>query len=353
MQHGAKQQPPAKCQLSYLLSHHHCSFVGSSPHAVVRVGDDCPLHGDPLKHLEAALAGHTLLHVPSVRLPAFTGGAVGYVAYDAVRHFEPRTAPALAAQDDALRVPESVFQLVDALVVFDHVRHTIKVVAHARLAPLDGGDAIAAGASADAAAYAAACRRIDDLCVRLSGPLPRAYSYPCASAPPAAPATPLRAGSTSFDDAGDSGGLALPPTAASAAATASAEVPFDWEASSNVGKRGYEGMVTGLQAHIVDGDIIQAVPSQRVRRRLPEGVTAFDIYRQLRVVNPSPYMFYVDAGPGLQVRMRGCGGWAGGGGGRAGHQATSRIHSDSHATRFTTSVCALATRSSVRRPRCS
>ncbi len=76
------------------------SFVGSRPHDVLAVGEgpECTARGDPMAHLEAALATYALLPVPSSKLPAFTGGAVGYVAYDAVRHFEPRTEPYIARQ---------------------------------------------------------------------------------------------------------------------------------------------------------------------------------------------------------------------------------------------------------------
>ena len=70
------------------------------------------------------------------------------------------------------------------------------------------------------------------------------------------------------------------------------------KAVSNVGKEGYEGFVTKLKEHIVAGDIIQAVPSQRLAR--PTTLHPFNAYRQLRQVNPSPYMFYLDCGD-LQI----------------------------------------------------
>jgi len=64
------------------------------------------------------------------------------------------------------------------------------------------------------------------------------------------------------------------------------------KAESNVGKAGYEGFVTKLKEHIIKGDVIQAVPSQRLAR--PTTLHPFNIYRHLRRVNPSPYMFYLD-----------------------------------------------------------
>jgi len=66
------------------------------------------------------------------------------------------------------------------------------------------------------------------------------------------------------------------------------------QATSNVGKEGYEEFVTTLKRHIVAGDIIQAVPSQRLKR--PTQLHPFNVYRKLRQVNPSPYMFYLDCG---------------------------------------------------------
>jgi anthranilate synthase component 1 len=71
------------------------------------------------------------------------------------------------------------------------------------------------------------------------------------------------------------------------------------EAVSNIGKAGYEAHVTRLREHIVRGDIIQAVPSQRLSR--PTALHPFNAYRHLRQVNPSPYMFYVDCGRGQQL----------------------------------------------------
>ena len=262
------------------------SFVGTTPYKVLRVGDgpSCPLHGDPLTHLEAELAHTVPLNCPSVRLPPFTGGAVGYVAYDAVRHFEPRVAPFINAQTPSLDAPESVFMMVDALVIFDHVRHTIKVVAHA---PVRAESSSGSSWSKEsvAAAYAVACAKIDAISARLSAPL-----HPSHLAPRATPPSPALAGRASAASA-----------AAAAAAHPSRTPDFDWEGSSNMGKAGYEGVVVKLKEHILDGDIIQAVPSQRISRELPSNVSAFDVYRQLRVVNPSPYMFYLELGPDLQI----------------------------------------------------
>ena len=294
------------------------SFVGAAPRGVIAVGPPgtpgCT-HGagDPLAPLEAAFAGCRLLPVPGHDLPAFAGGAVGYVGYDCVRYFEPRVAPLVEAQPVALGVPEALFMLIDTMVVFDHVRHTIKVVAHARL-PGAPGDAAAL-----AAAYAAAAGEIEALQLQLAAPVPpmQLLSAPGLQSPqrgggggggggsaasrsyPSSPSSPrgLAAAQPVLQPSPlhPAGAPPLPPPSAPA-----------WEAHSNLGREGYEGIVRTLQGHIVDGDIIQAVASQRISRPLPPGstVTALDMYRQLRLLNPSPYMFYLECGEGFTVRLR-------------------------------------------------
>ena len=290
------------------------SFVGAGPREVIIVGDagtpGATHSGDPLVPLEAAFARSRLLSVPGVQLPAFAGGAVGYVGYDAVRYFEPHVAPRIDAQTDALGLPEALFMLVDTLVVFDHVRHTVMVLAHARLPALEaGGGAEHAAAVADA--YAAACASIDALHACLEGPLPLAPppSVPLTASPALRPVlhSPSRRIVATAEGEGRQGGevgaaaAAAAPVGASALAAAAAE--FDWEGASNTGREGYEGFVVDLKGHIVEGDIIQAVASHRITRTIPPGchATALDMYRQLRILNPSPYMFYLECGEAFAV----------------------------------------------------
>ena len=165
------------------------SIVGFAPHGLIVGGGGggsagtscscasacaCARSGDPLAHVEEWLSRQQLVVPPSLRghLPAFAGGAVGYVGYDAVRHFEPRTAGALAAQADSLGIPEAVFMLCDDLVVFDHVRHTVKVVSHLRIAVAAPAPAPTTRAAVEAA-YAAAAARIARICERLAMPIPQ------------------------------------------------------------------------------------------------------------------------------------------------------------------------------------
>ena len=173
-------------------------------------------------------------------LPRFWGGAVGYVSYDVVRRFEPTVG---APRGDA---EELHFAFGGALLIFDGLRQTLRIVVPQRIA----------GRTA-AAAYGEAKARIAALRQRLASP---------PSLPPLAMPNPaLRE--------------ALPP--------------------SSFARADFEAAVRTSQAHIVEGDIFQVVLSQRFR--VPaEGARAFDVYRALRVVNPSPYMYFLRL-PGVEV----------------------------------------------------
>ncbi len=212
------------------------SFIGTQPYRVLKTGPGHDYDGDPLIPLEEEVSRFKA--VPVAGVPAFTGGAIGYVAYDAVRHFEPRMA---REQEDPLGLPEAMFLFCDSMVVFDHLRHTIKIIAHCRL---DG--------NLDASYYRAAAQ-IDEIARRLASPT-----------------------------------VVLPVEEIDAV------LGTDTRAVSNVGREGYELMVERIRDYVIAGEVIQAVPSQRLARKT--AVHPFNIYRQLRTVNPSPYMFYLDMG---------------------------------------------------------
>ena len=217
------------------------SFIGTEPYRVLRSGPHVARNeepGDPLVPIERELSRFRV--VPVQGLPRFHGGAVGYLGYEVVRHFEPRVR---ASEADPLGLPEAVFLFTDTLLVFDHLQHVVKVVAHARL----DGDIDAA--------YRQAVWRIEELVGRLSRPLT---------------ALPYRRGR------------------AASAGAASAEV------CSNVSREQYEAKVERIKEYIVAGDCIQVVLSQRFSR--PTQAHAFDIYRALRTINPSPYMYYLELG---------------------------------------------------------
>ncbi len=216
------------------------SFIGTEPYSVLKSGPGQPEGAiDPLLPVQAEMERHKLVPLPE--LPRFHGGAVGYVAYDAVRYFEPRVP---APEEDPLQLPESIFLCADTLLVFDHLRHTIKVLSHVRV-----DDDLEA-------AYATAARKIDALVDRLARPLaaPPAITQPASDTPP--------------------------------------------EISSNFSRADYERAVVRAKEYIYDGDIIQAVLSQRFAR--PTCAEPFQIYRALRTINPSPYMYYLEL-DGFQI----------------------------------------------------
>ena len=218
------------------------SFIGTQPYKVVLTGDGLPEgEVDPLTLVESEMSSFHL--IPVEGLPSFHGGAVGYVAYDAIRYFEPRVPPMAA---DPQGLPESVFMFTDTLLVFDHLRHDIKVVSHVYL----NGDIDKA--------YDEATSRIDEMVSRLSDPL---------TLPP----------ELQFGDFG---------------ATAAAPV------ESNFTRDRYADAIEKCIDYVYAGDVIQVVNSQRFSRRT--GAHPFQIYRALRSVNPSPYMYYLDL-DGFQI----------------------------------------------------
>jgi anthranilate synthase component I len=173
------------------------------------------------------------LHSPT----QIIGGAVGYIGFECFQHFEPTLKRDLK---DPIGIPEAIFVLCDTLVVFDRVRQIVNVVSHFRsdvTAPED-----------IEREYMKAAEEIECTLTLLNDPHT-----------PSVPQPPVVLGN---------------------------------EAISNVGRDGYEGFVTKLKHHIVEGDIFQAVPSQRLAR--PTSLHPFNVYRHLRSINPSPYMFYVN-----------------------------------------------------------
>ncbi len=214
------------------------SFIGTEPYRTLRSGEGVGgdgTTGDPLLAVEAELSRFKPVAVAG--LPRFTGGAVGYLSYEVVRYFEPRVPKAAR---DVLHMPEAAFLFTDTLLVFDHLQHKIKVVSHFRL----DGDL--------EAAYRQAAWRIEELVGRLEKPLA---------------ALPYRAGEV---------------------------VSADQAVSSNMTREQHAAAVNQAKEHIVAGDIIQVVLSQRFQR--PTTAHPFDVYRALRTINPSPYMFYLDLG---------------------------------------------------------
>jgi anthranilate synthase component 1 len=204
-------------------------------------------HRDPLKLLEKMLAGYRAPHVPG--LPRFVGGAVGYAGYDAVRYVERLPHPPL----DDRQLPDLCFALYDRMVIFDHINKTIAAVAHAHLPAVKGQRS---GASRQAAtkAYKEACARVDRLVERLQ------------------------------QGVADLQLTDIAPVGETQRAFVSNFEPADFECA-----------VEKCKEYIKAGDIFQVVLSQRLTTETR--ARPFDIYRTLRVINPSPFMFYLKAGP--------------------------------------------------------
>lgn len=190
---------------------------------------------DPLADLQQLLPQRRYYH--NKNLPAFTGGLVGYAGYDTIRYYEAEKLK--SPPKDDRHIPDLLFGLYNELVIFDHVDKTIKVVANADLTTSSNAES----------AYRDASYRIDQIVQRLQQP-------------PMLSIGEIDAGGT--------------PT-----------LPFQ----SNFTREDFEDAVRKGQEYIKAGDIFQFVPSQRLR--VPSPADPFDVYRALRIINPSPFMFYL------------------------------------------------------------
>jgi len=235
------------------------SFLGKDPFLVVtgrdgnvtveQAGAQSARPGPFIDVLRALMAEFQAPFVPD--LPRFTGGAVGYVDYDAAEWFEP----AVADRKPPLDREQAGFMVFDTILAFDHVKHRILAIANARLRP--GEDL--------GAPYDFACAKLDFL----ERELERNLSKP------------------------------------------ERPVPKPLEVTANQTREAFEGAVRRIQEHIAAGDVYQAVISQR----FGADTTAppFDVYRALRHINPSPYMYFirmggdaiVGASPEMLVRVEG------------------------------------------------
>jgi anthranilate synthase component I len=207
------------------------SFIGVRPRKVLRwsLGDP----GDPYALAAAELDPFRPAPLPG--LPPFAGGAVGMFAYDLVRTAEPLGEP----NPDPVGLPDLALMLTDALVVFDHLKHTVTVLAN-----------VYADEDLDAS-YAQALGTIAEIRARLAGRVPAPEPLPAAG-----------------------------------------RVSPAFEA--NMPRERFEAIVARIVEYIFAGDAYQVVPSQRWSAPVP--VEAFSIYRGLRAVNPSPYMYFLDFG---------------------------------------------------------
>jgi len=216
---------------------------------------------DPLTVVKNLMAKFHL--VPVAGLPRFFGGAVGYISYDYVRTLEPIP----DKNQDDLNLPEMLFFLVDTLLIFDHLAHTIKIISNAFIE------------DSPARAYDQAVERIDQLYDRLKTPVtsPRILD----------------------------GDVMHRHISRSSAELAQSGLNI----TSNYTPGDFEDCVMKAKEYIAAGDAIQVVLSQRLSTKI--SCNSFDLYRALRLLNPSPYMYYlhhddlkiVGASPELLVRV--------------------------------------------------
>jgi anthranilate synthase component I len=204
------------------------SFIGTEPYKLLRVMSQD--NSDPLPIIAKEIEGFQVVQVDG--LPRFNGGAVGYLSYETVTHFEKLPSPL----PDPICVPEAFFMFVDTMLVFDHVTHKIKVLSHVRLK------------EDIEKSYREAVRKIEDLISRLGQPL----KLPVSSVNP---------------------------------------VVRETRRAADV-RQEFENGVRQIKDYITEGEVIQVVLSQRLAR--PTDAHPFEVYRALRSINPSPYMYYLD-----------------------------------------------------------
>ena len=240
------------------------SFLGKDPFLVLRARDGRTLveqNGmtvtEDVPFMDRLRALMSDYRAPVVSgLPRFTGGAVGFLGYDAASWFEPSLDAAWSKQEaPSLREDDAGFMLFDTILAFDHVKHRILIIANARVEP---------GADLETA-YRFACAKIHFLEVELE----RSLSEP----------------------AGTPGGSR--------------------EVRSNTSQEAFERAVLVAKDHIIAGDVYQVVLSQRFETSVT--TDPFTVYRALRHVNPSPYMYFIRMGqqsivgssPEMLVRVEG------------------------------------------------
>ena len=237
------------------------TFLGSDPRIIFKVrGEDVLIHendrghcykheGDPLRFLKNLL--NIYRPVPVDGLPRFYGGAVGFFGYDMVRYFEKLD----AKPHDDLETDDSIFIITDTLIIFDNIRHTIKVVSSAFIEDNKDPETV----------YDETVKKIEDMINILRTPLEKKEQYQ--------------------------------------------KVKNESALQSNMSPEAFKSIVRMAKEYIVAGDIIQVVLSQRFHTE--NGIDPINFYRALRYVNPSPYLFFlklddmflIGSSPEVMVRL--------------------------------------------------
>ena len=215
------------------------SIIGINPRKIIKTGKNEKLgEVDPLLEVKNEINSYK---VPEIKkLPPFTGGAVGYISYDSVSYFEDTV---IKNKKGDLEVPESIFLLTESLVVFDHVKQTIFIIVYTKINNDDNSEKT----------YKKAVENIDKIIEQINKPVPKSFNV-------------------SLDIEKES----------------SREQLIE-QYEKNMTKEQYSEAVQKCIDNIYSGEIIQVVFSQRLSKKTE--ASAIDLYRCIRTINPSPYMF--------------------------------------------------------------
>lgn len=241
------------------------SFVGANPRKIFRVfSDHCiisekdlnevtvPTPADPLQLIEEEMAGYVPVHIPG--MPPFIGGAVGFVGHEFIHSVET-TVP--KPSENPLELPELYYLITDSVLIFDHAKQVLRICVHAHC---DGTDT--------ETAYNKAVSEIERIVARLQAPQTLTH---CSLQEPKIDSVP----------------------------------------EGNISQKEFVAAVEKVKDYIRAGDVIQTVLSQRFEKDFKP--SPIDLYRALRTVNPSPYMFLMEdpnfavvgASPEVHVRLTG------------------------------------------------
>ena len=220
------------------------SIIGTDPRKIIKTGKDEDYGEiDPLNLIKAEMDSYT---VPvNKEFPVFTGGAVGYLAYETISYFEKTV---LKNNNSSLEVPESIFMITDSIVVFDHVKQTMFIVNYAKIDKEKDIEAI----------YKNSLEKINQIYIQIKKPISENFNN----------ISNINNTSEKSND----------------------ELITQYK--KNMTKAEYKSAVENCIKNIYSGEIIQVVFSQRLTKKTE--ASAIDIYRCLRTINPSPYMFLLN-----------------------------------------------------------
>ncbi len=215
---------------------HTYSFIGCEPDLIIKTGEG-EEHGciDPLIPIQEALSKYKVVELPDMPKFKFTGGVVGYLSYESVNYFENLN----LSLPNTIGLPESIFMLTKTFLEFDHIKNKIKIITHIDLT----GDI--------ENSYKHSVGKINNIIDKLKSSVTNDFSL----------------NKSNYDKS---------------------------EVVSNIDIDTYMDIVRSIKKYIFEGDVIQVVPSQRLQRKI--NVPPIEIYKSLREINPSPYMYFLNFG---------------------------------------------------------